>query len=130
MRVTTNLRRRTILAYLVLGICLAGCPTPSSRSALHGTRTRGGEPMDDQVAIYAAVIRYLFAPSVPGGTLPLYIVRVTNDAAADPSLVAPVSIVLPDTVQAGITDTLGDFPTHVIWVDQFSDVQRAGVDGM
>jgi hypothetical protein len=77
------------------------------------------------VAIYATVIRYLFDPSVPGGTLSLYIVRATNDAAGDPSAQAPVSVVLPATIQAAITDALGDFPTRVIWIDQFDDVKRA-----
>ncbi|MFN8624894.1 MAG: hypothetical protein U0587_02755 [Candidatus Binatia bacterium] len=90
---------------------------------------RQGDPVAGQVAIYAAVIRYLFAPSVPGGTLPLYIVRATNDAAGDPSIEAPESVVLPKAVQAGITAALGDFPTHVVWVDRFTDVHLAEEGG-
>lgn len=124
-----NLGRRAVLAWLGLGICLAGCPMPSSRSTMDGTRNRLRDPMDEQVAIYATVIRYLFAPSVPGGSLRLYIVRATNDAAADPSRYVPQSVVLPDAVQAGITDALGDFPTHVIWVNQFTDVPLAAEGG-
>jgi len=61
--------------------------------------------------------------------LNLYIVRATNDAAADPSVDSPNSAVLPTTVQAGITEELGDFPAHVIWVDKFTDVQLASEGG-
>ncbi len=120
-----NVRRTTPLAWLALGVCLASCAAARARPSTQGT-LRGGEgPTDEQAAIYATVIRYLFDPSVPGGTLNLYIVRATNDAAADPSVPAPISLVLPVTVQTAITDALGDFPAHVAWVDNFTDVELA-----
>jgi hypothetical protein len=116
-------------ACLVLGICLAGCTGVPSPRPPAGARNRKAQT-DDQAAIYATVIRYLFDPSVPSGTVTLYIVRATNDAAADPSVPSKVSVMLPSATQKAITEALGDFPTQVIWVDKFSDVKLAADSGI
>ena len=124
-----SVMRTLALRCVVLGVTLAGCAPLPLRPSAQLARTSRQVRSDDQATIYATVIRYLFDPSVPGGRLRLYIVRSTNDAAADPSTAAPVSVVLPDTVQAAITAALGGFPTQVIWVDKFDDVKVAEDSG-
>lgn len=122
--------RALLLMSFVLGIFLPGCwplpPHPVAPEARKIVTVSTG----DQVAIYQTVIRYLFDPSIPGGSLSLYIVRATNDAAADPSVQTPVSGFLPAAVQEGITAALGDFPTQVVWVDTFDDVQLTADTGV
>ena len=115
--------RALALTLFVFAIFLAGCRPLPSKPLLPGARESTELSTDDEVSIYQAVIRYLFEPSIVGGTLAVYIVCTTNDAAADPSMRASVPVVLPATVQAGITAALGDFASQVIWVDKFDDVK-------
>jgi hypothetical protein len=115
--------RALALTLFVFAIFLAGCRPLPSKPLVPGARESTELSTDDEVSIYQAVIRYLFEPSIVGGTLAVYIVCTTNDAAADPSMRASVPVVLPATVQAGITAALGDFASQVIWVDKFDDVK-------
>ena len=80
----------------------------------------------DQINIYAAVLRQLYGPDDTfGGTFQApvaYVLRQTDDAAGWPPASPTASVVLPTAIQAGISAALDDLPTHIIWVDQFSNV--------
>ena len=86
-------------------------------------------PEDDQVAIYAAVVRQLvtvdhtFGDQSPSFPL-VYLVRVTDDGVGDPDAPLAASRVLPETVQTAAVDALADLPARFLWVDDADEAPR------
>ena len=104
-----------LLTLVLAAVAAAGCQAEPAT-----------DPEQDTVAIYAAVIRRLYGPDDTfGGTLQpptLYIIRATDDSAANPSTPTPHSAVIPETVQQGITTALADLPAKIVWVDRRDSV--------
>ena len=98
--------------FLLLAVAVAVIAVGCSRTELS---------QQDQIDIYAAVIRQLAGPDdTGGGALDkpiLYIIRQTNDRAGDPGLDAGEQVVLSDELQQGITAALDDLPPEIIWID-------------
>ncbi len=104
-----------ILALVLTGMLVAGCtPAPVVVTP------------DEWAAIYATVIRRIYTTDDTfGGTLApdtLFIIRATDDAAADPLAERSESVTLSEQVQADITAALDDLPTRIEWVDSRDDV--------
>jgi hypothetical protein len=136
--------RRLALSLLIGCVALAACrpaptdtPSPHPTTALLATAAPTAQPTalpsatplatQDQIGVYAAVVRHLYGPSLlaVGGSLKkpvIYIIRATDDAAANPGLTGSVSVVLADPVRAGITAALADLVSDVVWVDQLAQV--------
>ena len=90
-----------ILALVLTGMLVAGCtPAPVVVTP------------DEWAAIYATVIRRIYTTDDTfGGTLApdtLFIIRATDDAAADPLAERSESVTLSEQVQADITAALDD----------------------
>jgi hypothetical protein len=77
----------------------------------------------DEIQIFAAVIRHLRR-----GTGPVYILRTTDDRGGDPRLTQSNASVLSPSTQAGISTALSDLSSGVVWLDQFSEVERDPVE--
>ncbi len=87
----------------------------------------------DQIGIYAAVLRRLYGPDDTfGGTFQApvaYVLRQTDDAASGLSPAPSASVILPPEVQLGIGAALADLPTRILWVGDFMDVPRDSQTG-
>lgn len=109
---------RLMIALLVGALLLLGC------SAGAGTTELSAE---DEIDIYSAVVRQVVGPDDTfGGTLEkpiLYIVRNTDDAAGDPTVSQSESVALSEEVRQGITATLSDLPSEIVWIDSREDVE-------
>jgi ABC-2 type transport system permease protein len=75
-------------------------------------------PEDDQVAIYAAVIRQ--PPYFPL----VYLVQITDDAAGHPSAPQAEPRWLPESVQTAIVAALADFSAEFRWVKDAAEAPR------
>ena len=81
---------------------------------------------EDEIGIYAAVLRNLYGPDDTfGGSLQApvaYILIRTDDRAGDPLSPSAAAVELSETVQTGIATALADLPTEIIWVSAMTDV--------
>ena len=73
----------------------------------------------DEIQIFAAVIRHLSRR-----TEPVYILRMTDDRGGDHRVTQSNASVLSPSTQAGISTVLSDLSSGVVWLDQFSEVER------
>ncbi len=78
----------------------------------------------DEILIYQAVIQSISPPNSSG---PSYILRTTDDRAAQPPPHTDVAnaVILSTATQAGISAAMG----NIIWVDNFEKVPRDPVNG-
>lgn len=91
---------------------------------------------EDEVAVYAAVIRRLMGPDDgygPGEDFrvsTMYVVRDTTrygyESKAPDAELTPIS----PAVQAGLVEGLADLPYGIVWVETWHDVQRDPVTGV
>jgi len=90
---------------------------------------------EDQVAIYAAVVRQLMtvdhtlSDQAPDSS-PAYLVRATDDSVGDPDAPRSEPRVLPEKVQEAVVDALADLPVEFQWVDDADEVVRNGRTGV
>ncbi len=91
---------------------------------------------DDEVTIYAAVVRQLYTVDHTYGNKPpnwpvIYLQRSTDDRAGDPRSAEVKSSILTESVQEAIVAALDDLPAEFIWVDERDDVpmDRGIVEG-
>jgi hypothetical protein len=82
----------------------------------------------EKVEIYAAVIRQLATvDDTFGGNLHpqlLYIIKNTDDTAADPSEEQKNnSVLIPQNMQENINGALNDLEIEIVWIDQFEDAK-------
>lgn len=113
------MKRLAVYVFLIaVAVLLFGCSSGGPSDTLSE---------EDQVAIYAAVIRQLAGPDDTfGGTLEkpiLYIMRETNPAAGDPAQAAGEPAILSDNVQQGITAALADLPSELVWIDSRDELE-------
>ena len=73
----------------------------------------------DEIQIFAAVIQHLSRR-----TEPVYILRTTDDRGGDHRVTQSNALVLSPSTQAGISAALSDLASGVVWLDQFSEVER------
>jgi len=71
----------------------------------------------DEIQIYAAVILHLRRG-------PTYILRTTDDRGGSHDATQINAMVLSPTTQAGINVALSDLSPGIVWLDNFSDVER------
>jgi len=76
---------------------------------------------EDQVAIYAAVVRQLYTVDHTFGEPPnfprVYLVRTTDDTVGDPDAPRAEPRLLPESIQAATLESLADLPAEFLWVD-------------
>lgn len=82
---------------------------------------------DDEIAIYAAVIRQVTGPDdTAGGTLEkpiIYLITMTNDALGDPSKTQTEPRELSAEVQEGISTALSDLPSEIRWIESRDQIE-------
>ena len=137
---------RVALILLFIGTALAACapavtprpaatrvPAVAATVAVQPTATTTSLSTQDQIGIYAAVLRQLYGPDDTfGGTLQAptaYVLRQPNSAAPGAPAGGALPPVLPEAIQVGVTAALADLPTQLVWVDAFADVPRDGQTG-
>jgi hypothetical protein len=113
-------------AILAIG-CGSNAASPaSSEGNISGKPTipTSNLTIDDEAAIYAAVIRQLATvDDTFGGNLKppkLFIVNNTDNRAGNPEAL------IPQTTQNEITQTLRDLPSIIIWIDKLEDAEFEG----
>jgi hypothetical protein len=91
------------------------------------TATDSDSANTDQVDIYSAVVRQIVeTDDTFGGTLEkpiVYILNQTDDAAGDPALATTDSETLSPEVQEGISATLSDLSSTIIWIDSRDELE-------
>jgi len=83
--------------------------------------------VDDQAAIYAAVVRQIYTADHTFGDQPpnfpiVYLVRTTDDSVGDPGAPQTGPSTLAEAVQTGIEAALDDLPAEIEWIDKASEV--------
>ena len=85
-------------------------------------------PVDDEAAIYSAVIRQLATvDDTFGGNLDpktVYVIEKTDDSAGNP-IGDPQSDnhVIAETMQSEITSLLSNLAIEIVWIDKFEDAE-------
>ncbi len=96
-------------------------------AACGGSDKESGLTVQDEVVIYAEVIRQLATvDDTYGGDLnpaTVYVIKNTDDKVGNPGEQEARSKVIPDTSQSTITDLLSDLPAEIIWVDKLEDAE-------
>jgi hypothetical protein len=59
-----------------------------------------------------------------GGAGPTYILRTTDDRGGDHEATQTNAVILSPSIQAGIGTALSDLSPGIVWLDQFSEVER------
>ena len=82
---------------------------------------------DDEIAIYAAVVRQVTGPDDTfGGEREkpiIYIYEETSDTAGDPSQPQAEPRELPADVREGISAALSDLPSEIRWIESLEQVE-------
>ena len=113
----SKILRVFLLSLLLTLVLLIACgTTPPSLS----------DEEQDQVDIYAAVIRQLYTVDHTFGEPPnfpvVYLIRATNDNVGDPDIPQNPSSLISGAIQESIVTVLDDLPTDFIWVDDRGEV--------
>jgi hypothetical protein len=111
------MKKRGLVVICTILLLLSGC-SPA-------TTPVGG--VEDEIAIYAAVVRQITGPDDTfGGTLEkpiIYLISETNDAVGDPSLPTTEPQILSAEVQEGISAALSDLPSEIRWIASRDQVE-------
>ena len=104
------MRSFLLLALLVVGIFSSSCSS-SQRELTE----------DDQVGIYAAVVRQIYYVDhgfqQPPAWSRIYVPRTTNDLQIDPDAPFSQPKLLPTDLQNDLASAISDLPTELIWVE-------------
>lgn len=104
------MRSFVLLALLVVGIISSSCLS-SQRELTE----------DDQVGIYAAVVRQIYYVDHGFQEAPawsrIYVPRTTEDLQIEPDAPYSQPELLPTELQSNLAFAISDLPTELIWVD-------------
>jgi hypothetical protein len=126
--------RAAVALVLLMALGLTSCTSGSFWSAAGADRANPDIAVQDQVDIYALVIRRAAVLEDPNGhpvprTGTVYVVRTANDVAGDPpgnwgsGMFTPSSGVFAPEVQHGISAALAGLPAKIEWVETFKSVE-------
>lgn len=116
-----NFFRKISSTLLIASLFILGCVS---------TACDANEPSitineSDEVAIYSAVIHQIYFAGHSFDDAPvLYIIRYTDDTANDPIANPSEPILISESVQSEMKDTLDDLPTEIVWVNSSDEVPQ------
>lgn len=112
---------RISITLLIISLTTLGCVSTACGNNVPSITIE----QDDEVAIYSTVIHQIyFAGHTFGNTSTMYIIRYTDDTAADPFENPSGLTLLSESVQLEIKTTLYDLPTEIVWVNSSDEVPK------
>jgi hypothetical protein len=118
-----NFFRKISISMLIASSLILGCVS----TACNTTESSITIEQSDEVAIYSAVIRQIYAHTTFNGTYQpptIYIIRYTDDTAGDPKAHPSEPILVTEDLQSEITSELQDLPTNIVWVNASDEVEK------
>ncbi|MFA5055556.1 MAG: hypothetical protein WC562_05215 [Dehalococcoidia bacterium] len=118
-----NSFRSISVTLLIISLITFGCVSTACGNNVPSITIEQG----DEVDIYSAVIRQIHTNTTFNGTYQpptLYIIRYKDDRAGDPTIKSSEPILISENVQSEIIIALQDLPTDIIWVNNFSEVEK------